>query len=94
MLGYDIVDESLEVRAQVGFASEVNILYEGMTVPRICRLCRDLSRDWDQDLVDHYIGIWLPNRFTECVRRSPLDGVDLARVAICSGSVRNVLRFV
>ncbi len=38
IIGYDIVDESLEVRAQVGFASEVNILYEGMTVPRICRL--------------------------------------------------------
>ena len=58
VLGYDIVDESLEVRARVGFASEVNSLYEGMTVPRICRLCRDLSRGWDQDLVDRYIGVF------------------------------------
>ncbi len=47
VLGYDVVEESLEVRARVGFASEVNSLYEGMTVPRICRLCRDLSRSWD-----------------------------------------------
>ena len=58
VLGYDIVDESLEVRARVGFASEVNSMYKGMTVPRICRLCRDLSRDWDQDLVDRYIGVF------------------------------------
>ena len=58
VLGYDIVDESLEARARVGFASEVNSLYEGMTVPRICRLCRDLSREWDQDLVDRYIGVF------------------------------------
>ena len=58
VLGYDIVDESLEVRARVGFASEVNSLYEGMTVPRICRLCRDLSRAWDQGLVDRYIGVF------------------------------------
>ncbi len=58
VLGYDVVDESLEVRARVGFASEVNSLYEGMTVPRICRFCRDLSREWDQDLVDRYIGVF------------------------------------
>ena len=58
VLGYDVVDESLEVRARVGFASEVNSLYEGMTVPRICRLCRDLSREWDQDLVDRYIAVF------------------------------------
>ncbi len=58
VLGYDIVDQSLEVRARVGFASEVNSLYEGMTVPRICRLCRDLSRTWDQDLVDRYVEIF------------------------------------
>ncbi len=58
VLGYDVAEESLEVRARVGFASEVNSLYEGMTVPRICRLCRDLSRSWDQDLVDRYIGVF------------------------------------
>jgi ABC-2 type transport system ATP-binding protein len=58
VLGYDVVEESLEVRARVGFASEVNSLYQGMTVPRICRLCRDLSRSWNQDLVDRYIGVF------------------------------------
>ncbi len=44
VLGHDIVEESLEVRARVGFASEVDSLYGGMTVPRICAFCRDLSR--------------------------------------------------
>lgn len=58
VLGHDVVEESIEVRARVGFASEVNSLYEGMTVPRICRLCRDLSRSWDQNLVDRYIGVF------------------------------------
>ncbi len=58
VLGYDVVSETLEVRARVGFASEVNSLYEGMTVPRICQFCRDVSRSWDQDLVDRYLGVF------------------------------------
>ena len=58
VLGHDVVSESLEVRARVGFASEVNSLYEGMTVPRICRFCRDVSRGWNQGLVDRYIGVF------------------------------------
>ena len=58
VLGYDVVDESIEVRARVGFASEVNSLYEYMSVPRLCAFCRDLSRRWDQDLVDRYLGVF------------------------------------
>lgn len=58
VLGHDIVSESLEVRARVGFASEVNSLYEYMTVPRLCAFCRDVSRSWDQDLVDRYLGVF------------------------------------
>ena len=58
VLGYDVVAESLEVRARVGFASEVNSLYEGMTVARLCRFCRDLSRGWNQGLVDRYLGVF------------------------------------
>lgn len=56
--GYDVVKESIEVRAWVGFASEVNSLYEGMTVPQICEFCRDVSRSWDQALVDRYLGVF------------------------------------
>lgn len=58
VLGHDVVGESLEVRARVGFASEVNSLYEHMTVPRLCAFCRDMSRSWDQDLVDRYLSVF------------------------------------
>jgi len=58
VLGYDVVGESLEVRARVGFASEVDSLYGGMTVTRVCDFCRDLSRSWDQGLVDRYVGVF------------------------------------
>ena len=58
VIGYDVVAESLEVRARVGFASEVNSLYEGMTVTRLCRFCRDVSRGWNQGLVDRYLGVF------------------------------------
>ena len=58
VLGYDIVEKSIEVRARVGFASEVNSLYEGMTVPQICAFCRDVSRGWDQAPVDRYLGVF------------------------------------
>ncbi|CAA9405250.1 MAG: Efflux ABC transporter, ATP-binding protein [uncultured Rubrobacteraceae bacterium] len=80
VLGYDVVEESLEVRARVGFASEVNSLYEGMTVPRICRLCRDLSRSWDQGLVDRYIGVFgLP----EDARIRKLSKGQKAQLQLC-----------
>lgn len=58
VMGYDVVEESLEVRARTGFASEVNSLYENMTARRLCELCRDLSRNWDQDLVERYMGVF------------------------------------
>ena len=58
VLGYDVVAESLEVRARVGFASEVDSLYGGMTVQRLCRFCRDISRGWNQPLVDRYLGVF------------------------------------
>ena len=58
VLGYDVVGESLEVRARVGFASEVDSLYGGMTVERLCRFCRGMSRGWNQPLVDRYLGVF------------------------------------
>ncbi len=58
VLGHDIVEESLEVRAKVGFASEVNSLYEGMSVERNAKLCRDLSRIWNDELVSRYLELF------------------------------------
>ncbi len=58
VLGHDIVAESIEVRAKVGFASEVNSLYEGMSVERNAKLCRDLSRTWNDELVSRYLELF------------------------------------
>lgn len=58
VLGYDVARESVEVRARVGFASEVDSLYGDMSVPRLCAFCRDASRSWNQGLVDHYLEVF------------------------------------
>ncbi len=58
VLGYDAAGKSLEVRARVGFASEVDGVYGGMTIRKLCRFCRDISRGWDQALVDRYLGVF------------------------------------
>lgn len=56
VLGYDAVTESLEVRARVGYVSEVNSLYDYLTIPQHCAFCRSVSRQWDQAIVDRYVG--------------------------------------
>jgi ABC-2 type transport system ATP-binding protein len=56
VLGYDAVTQSLEVRARVGYVSEVNSLYDYLTIPQHCAFCRSVSRQWDQAIVDRYVG--------------------------------------
>jgi ABC-2 type transport system ATP-binding protein len=56
VLGYDAVTENLEVRARVGYVSEVNSLYDYLTIPQHCAFCRSVSRQWDQAIVDRYVG--------------------------------------
>ncbi len=63
VLGYDAVAESIEARAHVGYVSEVNSLYDFLTVPQLCAFCRSVSREWNQGIVDRYIGVFgLPTR--------------------------------
>ncbi len=56
VLGYDAATQSLEVRARVGYVSEVNSLYDYLTIPQHCAFCRSVSRQWDQAIVDRYVG--------------------------------------
>jgi ABC-2 type transport system ATP-binding protein len=56
ILGYDVVRESLEVRARVGFVSEVNSLYDFMTIPQISAFFRETARTWDSSIVDRFSG--------------------------------------
>lgn len=55
VLGYDVARASLEVRARVGYVSEVNSLYDFLTIPQLCAFCRSTSRQWDQAQVDRAV---------------------------------------
>ena len=63
VLGRDVVTDSLAVRAQTGYVSEINSLYDYLTPPQIYALCRDLNRRWNQAVVDRYRRLFgLPER--------------------------------
>lgn len=63
VLGYDAVNQSLQVRARIGFVSETNSLYDYLTIPQLCAFSRSLSREWNQQVVDRYIEMFgLPPR--------------------------------
>ena len=63
VLGYDIGTQSLEVRAHAGYVSEVNSMYDYLTIPQTCTFCRQTSRRWNQAVVDRYITLFgLPPR--------------------------------
>ncbi len=63
VFGYDVASQSLQVRARVGFVSETNSLYDFLTIPQLCAFCRSVSQQWDQQIVDRYIGLFrLPPR--------------------------------
>jgi ABC-2 type transport system ATP-binding protein len=82
VLGHDVTEPrgSIEARARVGFASEVDSLYGSMSVPRLCRLCRDLSRRWDQALVERYLGVF---GMPEGVRVRKLSKGQRAQLQLC-----------
>ena len=58
VLGYDAAAQSLEVRARVGYMSEVNSLYDFLTIPQHCAFCRSVSSQWDQKMVDRYVNLF------------------------------------
>lgn len=55
VLGHDIVTESVELRARTGYVSEVNSLYDSLTVSQMCDFCRSTARQWNQATVERYI---------------------------------------
>jgi len=63
VFGYDIANQSLQVRARIGYVSETNSLYDYLTIPQLCAFSRSLSREWNQQVVDRYIEVFgLPPR--------------------------------
>ena len=55
VLGYDAATQNIEIRARVGFVSEVNSLYDYLTIPQISEFCRATNRRWNQAVVDRYL---------------------------------------
>ncbi len=63
VLGFDVATQSLEARARVGYVSEVNSLYDFLTIAQVCAFCRSVSRQWNQEVVDRYLRVFgLPLR--------------------------------
>ena len=63
VFGYDVANQSLQVRACVGYVSETNSIYDFLTIQQLCAFCRSVSKEWDQQIVDRYIGLFgLPAR--------------------------------
>jgi len=65
VLGYDIVADSVELRARTGYVSEVQSLYDSLTVKQMNDFCRSTARQWNQTVVDRYIKMFnLPEKAT------------------------------
>jgi ABC-2 type transport system ATP-binding protein len=58
ILGRDIERERIEINARIGYVSETNTLYLGMTIPQLCDFYRATSRQWNQALVDRYLRLF------------------------------------
>jgi ABC-2 type transport system ATP-binding protein len=55
VLGHDIVAESTELRAHIGYVSEANSLYDHLTVREMNAFYRSTARKWDQAIFERYI---------------------------------------
>jgi ABC-2 type transport system ATP-binding protein len=58
ILGRDIVRDRIEINARIGYVSETNTLYLGMTIPQLGEFYRATSRQWNQGLVDRYLHLF------------------------------------
>jgi ABC-2 type transport system ATP-binding protein len=55
VLGHDIVKESTELRAHVGYVSEANSLYDHLTVREMNDFCHSTARKWNQAIFERYL---------------------------------------
>ena len=55
VLGLDVVRDSLAVRSRVGYVSESNSLYDGLTIPQLLAFCRTTTPRWDADRVARHL---------------------------------------
>src|SRR4051812_22949280 len=48
VLGYDIIKQSTELRAHIGYVSEANSLYDNLTIPEISDFYSSTAPRWNQ----------------------------------------------
>jgi ABC-2 type transport system ATP-binding protein len=58
VLGYDILRDRVRINARLGYVSETNTLYLGMTIPQLCAFFRATAPHWDQAVVDRCLQVF------------------------------------
>ena len=58
VLGYDIVTQSLEIRAKVGYVQEGPSMYDFMKVSEIIDFCRGTYTKWDMKVAGSYLELF------------------------------------
>jgi ABC-2 type transport system ATP-binding protein len=58
VLGYDILHDRVRINARLGYVSETNTLYLGMTIPQLCAFFRATAPAWDQGVVDRCLQVF------------------------------------
>jgi ABC-2 type transport system ATP-binding protein len=58
ILGYNIERDRVDINSHIGYVSETNTLYLGMTIPELCDFYRRTGRRWDQALVDRTLRLF------------------------------------
>lgn len=58
ILGYDIVDESLEIRKRTSFVAETQSMYGYMTVKEIISFTKGMYPHWDDNIVKKFLDLF------------------------------------
>lgn len=64
VLGYDMVQQTMEVRSRVGYVSEEPTIYPYLRVREVVEFCRDTYERWDMNLTNKYLELFelAPNK--------------------------------
>ncbi|MGF1470796.1 MAG: ATP-binding cassette domain-containing protein [Rubrobacteraceae bacterium] len=80
VLGHDVAEESLQVRARVGYVGETRSLYGYMTARGHGKLCRSLGTRWDQGLFERKLELF---RIPPGVKARKLSKGQKAQLELC-----------
>jgi ABC-2 type transport system ATP-binding protein len=58
ILGLDIVHDRVQINGRIGYVSETNTLYLGMTIPELSAFYQATALRWNQDIVDRSLNLF------------------------------------